>query len=210
MDAVDPLLRSPSKALSMLPIQLDKPRNSRLKLKTGLGPSKPPPSAAACPPSHLAFPQAKPKEALPEPKTPSKTPSKLITEYERIQTPSRSVKSSGDKSLPGDKSLLRLRLNLDSSPPVQESRKIFCLSQELELLAVDNSPVSKLEAFRALMASKPGFYRFSTGTQMDQVQQHSRETQTSPVRGLQHGITLEDLRSELGNANRSLLIAFGF
>jgi hypothetical protein len=199
MDAVDPLLRSPSKALSMLPIQLDKPRNSRLKLKTGLGPSKPPPSAAACPPSHLAFPQAKPKEALPEPKTPSKTPSKLITEYERIQTPSRSVKSSGDKSLPGDKSLLRLRLNLDSSPPVQESRKIFCLSQELELLA-----------FRALMASKPGFYRFSTGTQMDQVQQHSRETQTSPVRGLQHGITLEDLRSELGNANRSLLIAFGF
>jgi hypothetical protein len=56
------------------------------------------------------------------------------------------------------------------------------------------------------MASKPGLYRFSTGTQMDPVQQHSRETQTSPLPGL----TLEDLRNELGNANRSLLIAFGF
>ena len=56
-----------------------------------------------------------------------------------------------------------LHLNLDSSPPVQELKKIICLSQELELLAVDDSPVSKLEAFRALMASKPGFYRFSTG-----------------------------------------------
>lgn len=204
--AVDPQLPSPSNTSSMLPMQPDKPRHARLKLKTGLGPSKPPPSAAACPPSHLAYPPPKLKEAPSEPKTPSKTPSKLIPAPDLIQTPSRPVNSSGDKSLPGDKSLSRLRLNLSSSPPVPEFKNIICLSQGLELLAVDNSPVSKLEAFRALMASKPGLYRFSTGTQMDPVQQHSRETQTSPLPGL----TLEDLRNELGNANRSLLIAFGF
>ena len=206
MPAVNHQLPSPSNTPSMLPMQPDKPRHARLKLKKGLGPSKPPPSAAACPTSHLAYPPPKLKEAPSEPKTPSKTPSKLIPAYDLIQTPSQPVNSPVDKSLSGDKSLSRLRLNLHSSPPVQELKQIICLSQELELLAVDDSPVSRLEAFRALMASKPGLYRFSTGTQMDQVQQHSRETQTSPLPGL----TIEDLRNELGNANRSLLMAFGF
>ncbi len=39
-------------------------------------------------------------------------------------------------------------------------------------------------------------------------QQHSRETQTSPMRT--SGLTVEDLRDELGQANRALLKAFGF
>jgi len=119
-----------------------------------------------------------------------------------IHSPSPSVKSSADKS-----SLLS-RLNLDSSPVQSYSKKIICLSQDLELLAVDDSPVSKLEALRALMASNPGFYSFSTGTQTNRVQQHSRETQTSPMQT--SGLTVEDLRDELGRANCALLKAFGF
>ena len=199
--AVDPQLPSPSNTSSMLPMQPDKPRHARLKLKTGLGPSKPPPSAAACPPSHLAYPPPKLKEAPSEPKTPSKTPSKLILDDE-MNSPSRSVKSSAAKSSPLS------RLNLDSSPVQYNSKRIICLSQELALLAVDDSPVSRSEAFRALMAANPGFYGFSTGTQIDRVQQHSRETQTSPMRT--SGLTVEDLRDELGKANRALLMAFGF
>jgi phage-related protein len=58
------------------------------------------------------------------------------------------------------------------------------------------------------MAANPGFYGFSTGTQIDRVQQHSRETQTSPMRT--SGLAVEDLRDELGKANRALLMAFGF
>jgi hypothetical protein len=119
-----------------------------------------------------------------------------------IHSPSRSLKSSADKS-----SILS-RLNLDSSPVQSYSKKIICLSQDLALLAVDDSPVSKLEALRALMASNPGFYSFSTGTQTNRLQQHSRETQTSPMRT--SGLTIEDLRDELGKANRALLMAFGF
>ena len=200
-DAEFTQLRSPSMTSSMQP---ENPRNPRLKLKPSLDPSKRHPSAAPCPPSHLAYPPPKPKEAttVTEPKTPSKTPSKLIPVDEMVHSPCRSVKSSADKS-----SILS-RLNLDSSPVPSKSKKIICLSQELELLAVDDSPVSKLEALKALMASNPGFYGFSTGTQMDRVQQHSRETQTSPMRT--SGLTVEDLRDELGQANRALLKAFGF
>jgi hypothetical protein len=178
----------------------DKPRNPRLKLKTAptlsdLEPPKLHPSAAACSPSHLAFPHSKAK-AITEPKTPSKTPSKLLCDDIHspvTPSPSRSVKSSADKSSP------LLRLNLQ------------CLSQGLELLAVDNSPVSKLEAFRALMASKPGIYRFSTATQTDRVQQHSRSdssTQTDPTHP--SCLTVEQLRDELGKSSRALLLAFGF
>ena len=200
VEAVLPQGRSPSMTSSMQP---EHTRHPRLKLKASLDPSKHHPSAAACPPSHLAFPPPKPKEAptVTEPKTPSKTPSKLILDDE-MNSPSRSVKSSAAKSSPLS------RLNLDSSPVQYNSKRIICLSQELALLAVDDSPVSRSEAFRALMAANPGFYGFSTGTQIDRVQQHSRETQTSPMRT--SGLTVEDLRDELGKANRALLMAFGF
>ena len=172
-DAEFTQLRSPPMTSSMQP---ENPRNPRLKLKPSLDPSKRHPSAALCPPSHLAYPAPKPKEAptVKEPTTPSKTPSKLVPVDEMVHS----------------------------------SKRILCLSQELELLAVDDSPVSKSEALKALMASNPGFYGFSTGTQMDRVQQHSRETQTSPMRT--NGLTVEDLRDELGRANCALLKAFGF
>ena len=161
-DAEFTQLRSPPMTSSMQP---ENPRNPRLKLKPSLDPSKRHPSAALCPPSHLAYPAPKPKEApaVTETKTtPSKTPSKLIPDDGLVWTPT-----------------------LHS--PSRFSQPIICLSQDLALLAVYDSPVSK---------------------KTNRVQQHSRETQTSPMRT--SGLTVEDLRDELGQANRALLKAFGF
>lgn len=92
--------------------------------------------------------------------------------------------------------------------------------------AADDSPVSRLEAFRTIMAQRPGTYGFNTWTQMDRVHQTSRETQTSPLPQVQPAqsqtslvpthyqvnstLTLQDLRNELAVASLALVRAFGF
>jgi hypothetical protein len=93
----------------------------------------------------------------------------------------------------------------------------------------DDSPVSRLETFRALMISRPGTYGFITGTQTDRMHAESRETQTSPPPKIQmahsretqtsptppypqvhQNRTVQDLRNELAIASLALVKAFGF
>jgi hypothetical protein len=94
----------------------------------------------------------------------------------------------------------------------------------------DDSPVSRLETFRALMVSRPGTYGFVTGTQTDRMHVASRETQTSPPPQIRMAssshetqtspsppysqvhqtLTVQDLRNELATASLALVRAFGF
>jgi hypothetical protein len=93
----------------------------------------------------------------------------------------------------------------------------------------DDSPVSRLETFRALMVSRPGTYGFITGTQTDRMHVESRETQTSPTPQIRMAsshetqtspsphypqvhqtLTVQDLRNELAIASLALVKAFGF
>ena len=114
-------------------------------------------------------------------------------------------------------------LRLDSSPIPMHSKPT---ASPLPFTA-DDSPVSRLEAFRTIMASRPqGTYGFNTWTQMDRVHQTSRETQTSPLPQVQPAqsqtslvpthyqvnstLTLQDLRNELAVASLALVRAFGF